>query len=140
MESSEDNKNHQSNLMYFNQMIEEKGIKRGQGRNQKKTARKGPSSFGSQKVDFKDYLVAPEGYESVVYPLYFVFIPYITGAILLFFFVAGASFENFKLIEFNNFIVVWIMGYEVVATMMLVGILIAFLKYDDDSGQKKRHF
>ena len=137
MESSEDKNSHQSNLMYFNQMIEEKGIKRDRT---KKTVRKAPSSFGAQKVDLKDYLMAPDGYESVVYPLYFVFIPYITGAILLFFFVAGASFENFKLMEFNNFIVVWLMGYEVVATMMLVGILIAFLKYDDETTQTKRHF
>jgi len=140
MESSEDKHNHQSNLMYFNQMIEEKGIKRGQGRDQKKSARKVPRSFGSQKVDFKDYLIAPDGYESVVYPLYFIFVPYITGAILLFFFVAGASFENFKLIEFNSFMVVWLIGYEVVATLMLVGILIAFLKYDDETTQTKRHF
>jgi len=137
MESSEDKHNHQSNLMYFNQMIEEKGIKR--DRTEKKT-KKVQSSFGSQKVELSDYLVAPDGYESVVYPLYFVFVPYLTGAILLFFFVAGASFENFKLIEFNNFMVVWLMGYEVVATMMLVAILIAFLKYDDDHTQTKRHF
>lgn len=137
MESSEDTHNHQSNLLYFNQMIEEKGIKKDRT---KKVSRKAPSSFGSQKVDFKDYLLAPQGYESVVYPLYFVFIPYLTGAILLFFFVAGASFDNFKLLEFNNFMVVWLIGYEVVATLMLVAILVAFLKYDDNSTQTKRHF
>jgi len=137
MESSQDKQNHQSNLMYFNQMIEEKGIKRDKT---KRTVRKAPSSFASQKVELKDYLIAPDGYEAVVYPLYFTFIPYITGAVLLFFFVAGASFENFKLMEFNNFIVVWLMGYEVVATMILVGILISFLKYDDDTVQTKRHF
>ena len=75
-----------------------------------------------------------------MYPLYFVFIPYVTGAILLFFFVAGASFENFKLLEFNNFIVVWLLGYEVVATLILVSILVAFLKYDDNTTETKRHF
>ncbi len=137
MKSSKDKNTHQSNLMYFNQMIEEKGIKRDRTKNR---ARKVPASFGAQKVELSDYLSAPDGYESVVYPLYFVFVPYLTGAILLFFFVAGASFENFKLIEFNNFLVVWLIGYEVVATMILIAILIAFLKYDDDYTQEKRHF
>lgn len=137
MGSSKDNNTHKSNLMYFNQMVEEKGpIKR--HNNARK--RKGPNSFATQKVDFKDYLVAPDGYESVVYPIYFVGVPYITGAIVLFFFVAGGSFENFKLIEFNNFLVVWIIGYEIVATVLLVAILVAFLKYDDNDAVKDRHF
>lgn len=127
---------HKSNLMYFNQMVDEKGPIR-----RKKASSKKPSaSFGSQKVDFKDYLIAPEGYESVVYPIYFISIPYLTGALLLFLFVAGASFENFKLIEFNNFLVVWMIGYEVVGTLILIAILVAFLKYDDDDVVKNRRF
>ena len=136
MAASKDKSTHKSNLMYFNQMVEEKGpIKR-----KKAESKKSASSFGSQKVDFKDYLVAPEGYESVVYPLYFTFIPYLTGAILLFFFVAGASFENFKLLEFNNFLVVWMIGYEVVGTVILLAILVAFLKYDDNDVTRNRRF
>ena len=137
MKSSQDKQHHKSNLMYFNQMIEEKGIKSGEN---KKNIIKKQNSFTSQKIDLRDYLLAPNGYESVVYPLYLIFIPYLTGAILLFFFVADASFENFKLIEFNNFIVVWLMGYELMATIVLLVILIAFLKYDDDYSQQKRHF
>lgn len=137
MGNSQNKDSHKSNLMFFNQMVEEKGpIKR----NNPAKKRKGPNSFGSQKVDFRDYLAAPEGYESVVYPLYFVGIPYITGVIVLFFFVAGGSFENFKLIEFNNFLIVWIIGYEIVATVLLIAILVSFLKFDTDDEVKNRHF
>jgi hypothetical protein len=138
MPSKEDRETHQSNLMYFNQMIEEKGIKKSY--NNKKTAKKVSSSFGSQKVELSDYLLAPDGYEAVVYPLYFAFVPYLTGALLLFIFVAGGDFNNFKLIEFNSFIVVWLMGYEVVATVVLLAILVAFLKYEDDLTENNRHF
>lgn len=140
MKSSEDKNNHKTNLMYFNQMVEEKGVKRAPRKNDKQAQSKKPKSFGSQKVDFSNYLLVLEGYEAVFYPIYFVLIPYITGVIILFFLVAGASIDNFKLIEFNNFFVVWLIGYEVVATMMLVGILVAFLKYDDDDPVNKRHF
>ncbi|MDA7817353.1 hypothetical protein N9A28_04130 [Sulfurimonas sp.] len=139
MKSSEDRKNHQTNLMYFNQMVEE-NEKRNKPHNENaQTNKKARPSFGSQKVDFKDYLLAPEGYESVVYPIYFVLIPYIVGAIVLFFFVAGASLENFKLIEFNNFLIVWMIGYEIVGTMILIAILIAFLQYEDTT-HSDRHF
>ena len=140
MASTEDKTNHKTNLMYFNQMVEERGKKRAPSAAEKKARQKHPTSFGSQKVDFSDYLIAPTGYESVVYPLYFLLIPYIAGITVLFFLVAGASLDNFKLLEFNSFFVVWLIGYEIVATMMLVGILIAFLKYDDDMPENKRHF
>jgi len=139
MESSEDNKNHQTNLMYFNQMVEEKGMKK-TPINSKKKAKHVPTSFGSQKVDFSDYLIAPDGYESVVYPLYFLLIPYIAGAAVLFFFVAGASIDNFKLLDLtDSFVVVWLLGYEIVATLLLIAIFISFLKYDPKP-EKVRHF
>jgi len=140
MESSEDIKNHKTNLMYFNQMAEERGMKRTSPKDRKKANAKMKASFASQKVDFSDYLLAPDGYESVVYPLYFLLIPYMTGAVVLFFLVAGASIENFKLLELNSFVVVWLIGYEIVATLMLISIFISFLKYDDDTPETKRHF
>jgi len=30
------------------------------------------------------------------------------------------------------FFIVWAIGYEIVATLMLIGILVMFLKYDED--------
>jgi len=122
---------HKSNLIYFTQMQELKKTMH---------SKKDSDSFSSQNINFKDYLAMPDGYEVIFYSIYFILIPYLTGAILLFFFVAGASFENFELLEFKNFMVVWIMGYEVVATLTLISILISFLKYDDDFDQTPRHF
>ncbi len=139
MKSSEDQKNHQTNLMYFNQMIEKDEKLNHSAQSKKKEQHKASTSFGSQKIDFSDFLVAPEGYESVVYPIYFLLIPYITGAVVLFLFVAGASFDNFKLLEFDSFLVVWMIGYEIVATLLLIAIFISFLQYDDKP-TNNRHF
>lgn len=139
MESSEDRKNRQTNLMYFNQMLEESGKSRATQKAKNKEGKKVRKSFGAQKIDFSDYVMVLEGYESVIYPLYFLTIPYVTGAIVLFLFVAGASFEKFKLIEFNSFLVVWMIGYEIVSTFILIAIFIAFLRYDH-TPQNTRHF
>lgn len=137
MKSSDDRKNNQTNLMYFNQMIEKDG--RSNPDNKTKKKYEGPKSFGSQKVDLKDYLLSPAGYEGVVYPIYLLSIPYIVGALVLFLFVAGASFDNFKLLKFDSFFIVWMIGYEIVATILLIAIFVSFLQYDDKA-HETRHF
>ncbi len=129
MESKEDREIHQHNLMYYNQMVEKGTLKRSAPDKKKKKAP--PTSFAKQNIELSDYLIAPEGYEAVVYPLYFLLVPYITGALFLFLFVAGGSFENFKLLEVNAFLIVWMIGYEIVGSCILIAIFIAFLKYDD---------
>lgn len=118
--------------MYFNQMVE-KGGRKEEG---KKVEKKAPKSFSTQNVELSDYLKVVEGYEGIFYILYFLFIPYIVGAIFLFIFIAGGSFENFALLDSSAFLIVWMIGYEVVASCLLIGIFISFLKYDD--GPKKR--
>ena len=66
MESLEDKKNHQTNLMYFNQMVEEKGIKK---KYAKREPKKIVSSFGAQKVELSDYLMAQKA-TSQLYTLF----------------------------------------------------------------------
>lgn len=89
-------------------------------------------SFGSQVVDIKEYLHVPNGYEYIAYTLYFVLIPYIAGSIFLFFAVARSNFNNFKLLNDAAYFIVWLIGYEIVATLMLLYILSLFLRYDED--------
>jgi small-conductance mechanosensitive channel len=121
--------------MYYNQIVEKKLKNEPIKRADKKVS----ASFASQKVDFSDYLVAPEGYEAVVYPLYFLSIPYITGAVFLFLFIAGGSFTNFKLLDTSAFLIVWMIGYEIVATVLLIAIFISFLKHDNKPNNGTRY-
>ncbi|WP_321778687.1 hypothetical protein [Sulfurimonas sp.] len=113
------------NMVYYNQILrsdKKKKIKK----------KKKAQSFAKQEVNFKDYLYIPNGWEPILYTVYFVLIPYVTGAVFLFLTIAGADFANFKLLNMAAFFIVWIIGYEIVATIMLIGILIMFLKYDDE--------
>ncbi|QOY51151.1 hypothetical protein [Candidatus Sulfurimonas baltica] len=135
MDSKEDMEVHHNNLLYYNQMLDNNHTIKENVVVQKK----GSSSFSSQKVDFSSYMASPEGYEMVVYPLYFLFIPYVVGALFIFLFIASGNFSVFQQLDMSAFLIVWMIGYEIVATALLVGILVNFLKYDDNQN-KRRNF
>ena len=115
------------NIFYYNQIINAE-------RNKKKRDSKKPKAkgFTSQKIDLKDYLFVPDDWEFVAYSLYFTFVPYITGAVFLFFFIAGGNFSNFKLLDTSAFLIVWLIGYEIVAVFLLLWILSLYLRYEEN--------
>jgi len=112
----------QYNMVYYNQLL--RADKKVQS---KRISRN--TSFTSQKVEISDYLYTPDDWEGFFYTLYFTFIPYIAGATFLFFTVAGGDYGNFKLLDMSAFLIVWIIGYEIVATFLLAVIFIAFLRF-----------
>ncbi len=129
-ETIEDDLTKKRNMLYYNQLImNERKAKSGQKKHAKK---KKHQSFGSQEVRFSDFLYIPEEWAAAFYVLYGVGIPYVVGAVFLFFFVAGGNYENFKLLNTNAFLVIWLIGYEIVAIVSLVWILILYLQYDTD--------
>jgi hypothetical protein len=125
----EENLAKKRNMLYYNQLVmnERKAYV---DKHKKKISPK--ASFTSQKVDFKDFLFIPQNWEFAAYTFYIVAVPYLVGAIFLFFFVAGGSYENFKLLNMNAFVIIWMIGYEIVAVFSLIWILILYLQYDAD--------
>lgn len=132
MDRERDLDNHRNNTMYYNQLVRENKTK-------SKTQRSSyeATSFAQKKVDFSDYLPVIVGYEGIFYTFYFIAIPYLIGAVFLFFVVAGGKFEHFMLLDFNAFLVVWMIGYEVVAALILIAILISFFKHDSKQGSRR---
>ena len=86
-------------------------------------------SFESREVDINRFIISPEGMEGLVLSLYIIIIPYIVGAIVLFFFVAGSDVEKFLIMDLTTFFIVWAIGYEVVAVFILSAIFYSYLKY-----------
>lgn len=111
-------------LHYVNVRREAKEYKNrlNKSRHKKKT-------FGSQNIDVKDYIVSPEGWEGIMFTFYFLSIPYITGIIFLFVFIARADMDNFLVFDLTAFFVVWAIGYEIVASLILIAIFISYIKY-----------
>ncbi len=132
MDRERDLDNHRNNTMYYNQLLRENKTKSKTQRSSYET-----TSFAQKKVDFSDYLPIIVGYEGIFYTFYFIAIPYLIGATFLFFAVAGGKLEHFMLLEFSAFLVVWMIGYEVVAALILIAILISFFKHDSKQGSRR---
>ena len=98
-------------------------------KNRVDAGRKNRASFGSQEVDVKDFIISPEGWEGIMFSFYFLSIPYITGVIFLFLFIARADLENFLIFDLTAFFVVWAIGYEIVASLILIVIFVSYIKY-----------
>jgi len=125
----EDELTKKRNMLYYNQLIM---TERREKAKKAKRAKKQKKSFASQEVSFKDFLYIPENWEFIFYTFYGIGIPYLTGAIFLFLFVANGSYENFKLLNMNAFLIIWLIGYEIVAVFALIWILILYIKYEPD--------
>jgi len=116
------------NMLYYNQMV--KNDRKAHTDTRQKDKKK--KSFASKKVEVKDFAPVPEGWEYFVYAFYVVALPYLFGVVFLFFVVAGASFENFMLLNMSAFPIVWLIGYEILSVIMLCWILILYLQYEDE--------
>jgi len=92
------------------------------------TKKREQHSFAKQEIDVKAYILAPEGYEIFMFIIYFLSIPYLFGLSFLYLFVAHGSFENFLNFKISSFFVIWAIGYEVVAAIMLAAIFYSFIK------------
>ncbi len=93
------------------------------------TMRKKNRSFGSQNVDVNDYILSPAGWEGLMLSIYFLLIPYTLGALFLFLFIARAIFEKFLLLDLASLFIVWAIGYEVLAFLLLTMIFFSYLKF-----------
>ncbi len=96
-----------------------------QQRNNKK---RNSNSFAQKEVDIKAYIIAPEGYEFFMFTIYFITIPYLAGLTFLYLFVAKASFSHFLNFKISSFFVIWAIGYEILAVLILAVIAYAFVK------------
>lgn len=115
--------NTKHNSAYYNKMLRAQEKKGGKNSPLKK------SSFASKKVDFSQYLVVPSDYEGIAYTVYFILIPYIVGITFLFFYVARAAYTNFSLLDLSSFLIIWFIGYEITAGIILFFIFISFIKH-----------
>jgi len=106
------------------------------------TRRKMEDDFFQKSLDYRDFVFAPEGYEGIMLALYILTVPYLMGLLSLFLFVAEASFEYFLEFNLTSFFVIWAIGYEVCAVLLLAIIFLSWLKHintriDKENARKK---
>lgn len=116
------------NMIYYNQLMKS-SQKKGAAKNKKLGTKK--TSFSSKKVQLSDFAPVPEGWEYFAYAFYAIALPYTLGAAFLFLVVARGDYSSFMLLNMSAFPVVWLIGYEIVAVIMLIWILFLYLKHED---------
>ena len=91
----------------------------------KQPIRNKSSKFSQQEVDLTQTpLFFPEGYEKIFLTIYFIALPYIAGLLFQFLYIAESNVELFlSLNEQSSFILTWLIGYEIIASIILLYII-----------------
>lgn len=97
------------------------------------------SDFFNQEVDLAQSILFPEGYEYLMLAIYFISIPYITGLVFIFFYIGDGKTDIFlSLSDDNSFFVTWAIGYEIVASLLLLWIAKLGISSFLHAGKKNR--
>jgi len=96
--------------------------------------------FSQEKVYLsKTPLFFPEGFEKIFLTIYFISLPYIAGLLFLFFYVAeGRPKVFFSLNEESAFILTWAIGYEIIASLVILYIIKMALFFANESRKPSR--
>lgn len=112
-------------------------------RRRKKNDEDEETSFMKRDVNIMDSIFFPEGLENIMGAVYFLAIPYIAGTLFIFFYIGKGDYTIFlALNNENSFLITWAIGYEIVATLVLLWIgklaLKAMFQMDRGSGANKK--
>lgn len=98
-------------------------------------------SFTQQEVDLSEApLFLPEGFEKIFLIVYFLLLPYIVGLLFLFFYVANGKTEPFLFLsEKSSFILIWAIGYEIIAGLTILYIIKKAISFSAKSSKTGRN-
>ena len=94
--------------------------------------------FSKQEFQLKDTpLFFPEGFEKIFLVIYATTLPYITGLIFTFFYLAKSDYTLFlSLNKETPVFLTWAIGYEILAALMLIYIVKMAFSFSLNASQK----
>ena len=110
------------------QTLQDKAIEIRKKKFMEKNSREKAKKFLQKKVYLSDFINLPEGLANSIFLGLFIAIPYLLGIIFIFIILAKASFHTYETIE-NSFAFSWVIGYEVLASLLLLMILKSSLTF-----------
>jgi len=100
--------------------LSEKGVKRGE-------------------ISLQHSSLFPERYEKIFLAIYFISLPYILGLIFFFFYVAEGKLDVFIAVNQDSpFLMVWAIGYEILAIILLFWIFKNSLSFTHEKPLPKK--
>lgn len=105
-----------------------------------KPIRNKSSKFSNQNVDLaKTPLFFPAGFEKIFLTIYFITLPYITGLLFQFFYIADGKVELYlSLSENSSFLFAWAIGYEILATLLILYIIKMAISFSKANGKRQQ--
>jgi len=110
------------------QTLQDKAIEIRKKKFMEKNNREKAKKFLQKKVYLSDFINLPEGLANSIFFGLFIAIPYLLGIIFIFIILAKASFHTYETIE-KSFAFSWVIGYEVLASLLLLMILKSSLTF-----------
>ena len=128
-----ENRTHDPYLNTAQRSLQDRYYKEQKFRQQEKNSRvKPPKSFLSQNINISNYLNLSENSTNTIIFSAFLLVPYVTGLIFIFLIIAKANIKIFHEINIDEYFVCWSIGYEILASIMIILIIksaITFRKY-----------
>ncbi len=85
--------------------------------------------FLKKNISITDYINLSEGMATVILFISFLIIPYIIGIGFIFFIIAQANLDAFRGINIDEYSVFWAIGYEVIASILLLLIVKSAIRF-----------
>jgi hypothetical protein len=82
-----------------------------------------PKGFFSQEINLSNYIKLSENSINTIVLSAFIILPYITGLLFIFVVIAKANVAIFNEIDINEYFVYWSIGYEVLASILILIII-----------------
>jgi len=86
------------------------------------------NKFLKKKIYLTDFINLPEGLASAIFLGIFITIPYLFGMVFIFIVLAKATFGTYAKME-TSFAFSWVIGYELLAGLLLLIILQSAIKF-----------
>ena len=103
--------------------LNEKKIRGRQKKLKAKKKKKHSKGFLTRNIELSHYLNLPESVQNILLFSLFIAIPYLLGILFIFLVMAEASFEKYSSLCINSFPLIWSLGYECLAFLILLIIL-----------------
>ena len=96
-------------------------------------------SFSQQTIDLQNTpLFFPRGFEKIFLTIYIAILPYLVGLIFTFIYLAKSNYELFLALHKDTpFFLIWAIGYEIIASLLLLYIIKLAFSFTAGPSSKK---
>ncbi len=121
------NSQHDPYLVTVKRTLNEQRILKRKKRIESKRKKEVKESYFSKKINLNQILDLPEGLQEIIFFIFFLLLPYSFG--LIFALITNLDIQCFNTNNFNDILFLWTIGYEFLATILIIFLIQQSLTY-----------